>query len=69
MTLRLHDTATRTVREFSPLHPGKASLYLCGATVQAAPHIGHIRSGVNFDILIRWMRAAGLAAKIGRAHV
>jgi cysteinyl-tRNA synthetase len=66
VTLRLHDTATRTVREFSPLHPGKASLYLCGATVQAAPHIGHIRSGVNFDILIRWMRATGLAATFCR---
>jgi cysteinyl-tRNA synthetase len=66
VTLRLYDTATRAVREFSPLHPGQASLYLCGATVQAAPHIGHIRSGVNFDILIRWMRAAGLAATFCR---
>jgi cysteinyl-tRNA synthetase len=47
------------VREFSPLQPGKVSLYLCGATVQAPPHIGHIRSGVNFDILIRWLRASG----------
>jgi cysteinyl-tRNA synthetase len=35
------------------------SLYLCGATVQAPPHIGHIRSGVNFDILVRWLRASG----------
>jgi cysteinyl-tRNA synthetase len=59
VTLRLHDTATRSVREFSPLQPGKVSLYLCGATVQAPPHIGHIRSGVNFDILIRWLRASG----------
>ena len=59
MTLRLHDTATRTVHEFSPLVPGKVSLYLCGATVQAPPHIGHIRSGVNFDILVRWLRASG----------
>ena len=58
MTLRLHDTATRSVREFSPLTPGKASLYLCGATVQAPPHIGHIRSGLNFDILVRWLRAS-----------
>ncbi|HTA10968.1 MAG TPA: cysteine--tRNA ligase, partial [Streptosporangiaceae bacterium] len=58
MTLRLHDTATRSVREFSPLQPGKVSLYLCGATVQAPPHIGHIRSGVNFDILVRWLRAS-----------
>jgi len=55
----LHDTTTRSVREFFPLHPGKVSLYLCGATVQAPPHIGHIRSGVNFDILVRWLRAAG----------
>ncbi|HEY2284419.1 MAG TPA: cysteine--tRNA ligase [Streptosporangiaceae bacterium] len=66
MTLRLYDTAARAVREFSPLHPGQASLYLCGATVQAAPHIGHIRSGVNFDILVRWLRASGYAATLCR---
>jgi cysteinyl-tRNA synthetase len=59
MTLRLHDTAARAVREFASLTPGKASLYLCGATVQAPPHIGHIKSGVNFDILIRWLAASG----------
>ncbi len=59
VTLRLYDTATREVREFSPLIPGKASLYLCGATVQAPPHIGHIRSGVSFDILVRWLKASG----------
>jgi len=59
VTLRLHDTATRSEREFSPVVPGKASLYLCGATVQAPPHIGHIRSGVNFDILVRWLTASG----------
>jgi len=47
------------VREFSPVEPGKASLYLCGATVQAPPHIGHIRSGVSFDILVRWLRVSG----------
>ena len=58
VTLRLYDTATRTVREFSPLIPGKVSLYLCGATVQAPPHIGHIRSGVNFDIFVRWLKAS-----------
>ena len=59
MTLRLYDTATRAVRDFIPLVPGEASLYLCGATVQAAPHIGHIRSGVNFDVLTRWLTASG----------
>ncbi|HUJ07397.1 MAG TPA: cysteine--tRNA ligase [Streptosporangiaceae bacterium] len=60
MTLRLHDTATRSVREFVPLAQGRASLYLCGATVQAPPHIGHIRSGVSFDIAVRWLKASGL---------
>jgi cysteinyl-tRNA synthetase len=66
VTLRLYDTAARSVREFTPLQPGKASLYLCGATVQAPPHIGHIRSGVNFDILIRWLRASGYEATFCR---
>ncbi len=60
MTLRLYDTATRSVRDFLPVTPGKAGLYLCGATVQAPPHIGHIRSGVSFDILVRWLKVTGL---------
>jgi cysteinyl-tRNA synthetase len=59
VTLRLYDTATRSVRDFVPLEPGKASIYLCGATVQAAPHIGHLRSGLNFDILRRWLQYRG----------
>jgi cysteinyl-tRNA synthetase len=66
MTLRLHDTATRTVREFLPVTPGQAGLYLCGATVQAPPHIGHIRSGVSFDILVRWLRVSGLSVTFCR---
>ncbi len=57
--MRLHDTATRTVRELRPIVPGAVSLYLCGATVQAPPHIGHVRSGICFDILVRWLRASG----------
>jgi cysteinyl-tRNA synthetase len=59
VTLRLYDTATRSTRDFVPAEPGKASIYLCGATVQAPPHIGHIRSGVNFDILRRWLEHTG----------
>ncbi len=55
MTLRLHDTATRAVRDFVPLDEGKASIYLCGLTVQGPPHIGHLRSSVAFDILRRWL--------------
>jgi cysteinyl-tRNA synthetase len=57
--LHLYDTATRAVNRFVPITPGKVGIYLCGATVQAPPHIGHIRSGVNFDILRRWLMATG----------
>ncbi|GAA3729604.1 cysteine--tRNA ligase [Salinactinospora qingdaonensis] len=59
MSLRFYDTRARSVRDFAPLREGRVSLYLCGATVQAAPHIGHIRSGVNFDILRRWLTYLG----------
>ena len=57
--LKLYNTATRAVSEFTPLQSGKVGIYLCGATVQAPPHIGHVRSGVNFDILRRWLTASG----------
>jgi len=57
--LKLYDTKTRQVSQFKPLEKGKVGIYLCGATVQAPPHIGHIRSGVNFDILRRWFIASG----------
>ncbi|QYB01760.1 cysteine--tRNA ligase [Rhodococcus sp. USK10] len=57
MTLRLFDTETRALRDFAPLAPGHASVYLCGATVQGDPHIGHVRSGVAFDVLRRWLLA------------
>ena len=59
MTLRLYDSATRGVRDFVPLEAGKAGIYLCGLTVQSEPHVGHVRSGVNFDVLRRWMAATG----------
>ena len=56
--LHLYNTATRSLEKFKPINPGKVGIYLCGATVQAPPHIGHIRSGVNFDILRRWLLAS-----------
>ena len=59
MVLRIYDTAAREVRDFVPLEPGRVSIYLCGATVQAPPHVGHIRSGLVFDILQRWLVRSG----------
>jgi cysteinyl-tRNA synthetase len=60
VTLRLHDTATRTVRDFVPQTPGQVGIYLCGLTVQSVPHIGHLRSVVNYDVLRRWLLHTGL---------
>jgi cysteinyl-tRNA synthetase len=58
-SLTLYDTLTRTTSPFTPLKAGEVGIYLCGATVQAPPHIGHVRSGVNFDILRRWLTKSG----------
>ena len=58
-SLNLYDTKSRSVSAFKPIKKGEVGIYLCGATVQAPPHIGHIRSGVNFDILRRWLIANG----------
>lgn len=60
MALRLYDTATRSVRDFVPRTPGRASVYVCGLTVQSEPHVGHVRSAVAFDVLRRWLLAGGL---------
>src|SRR3954454_16857462 len=59
VTLRLYDPATREVRDFAPLEEGRAGIYLCGLTVQSEPHVGHVRSGVNFDVLRRWLTFRG----------
>jgi len=59
VSLRLYDTATRSVRDFVPRVPGEAGIYLCGLTVQSPPHIGHLRSAVNYDVLRRWLLHSG----------
>jgi cysteinyl-tRNA synthetase len=60
VTIRLYDTVTRAVRDFAPLVEGRAGIYLCGLTVQSEPHVGHVRSAVNFDLLRRWLAHRGL---------
>ncbi len=64
MSLRLYDTATREVRDFVPLRPGKVGVYHCGLTVQGAPHVGHIRKEVVFDVLRSWLEYAGFEVTI-----
>ena len=58
-SLRLYDTASRSVRPLDPVVPGQVSIYHCGLTVQSAPHLGHIRKEVVFDVLRRWLTRSG----------
>jgi cysteinyl-tRNA synthetase len=59
VNLRLYDTRTRALRDFTPLQPGKVTMYVCGATVQSPPHVGHVRFALSFDILRRWLLHQG----------
>ncbi|MBU1902394.1 MAG: class I tRNA ligase family protein, partial [Proteobacteria bacterium] len=60
MTLRLYNTASRMKEEFQPLEEGKVGIYVCGVTVYDLCHIGHARSVIVFDVLVRYLRAKGL---------
>jgi cysteinyl-tRNA synthetase len=61
VSIRLYDTSTQQLRDFVPITEGKVGIYVCGLTTQGAPHIGHVRFAVAFDILRRWLtRGHGL---------
>lgn len=55
VTLQIFDTATRELRDFEPVNPGKVGIYICGLTTQGSPHIGHLRFAVAFDVLRNWL--------------
>lgn len=57
--LRIYDTRTHRTSTFKPLTPGQVRIYVCGATVQSAPHIGHMRAAVAFDVVRRWLLRLG----------
>jgi cysteinyl-tRNA synthetase len=56
MPLRLHNTLSGRLEEFTPLVPGKVGMYVCGVTVYDRSHIGHARALVTFDVLFRYLR-------------
>ncbi|GGI48031.1 cysteinyl-tRNA synthetase [Agromyces flavus] len=59
MTVRLYDSKAQALRDFVPLEEGHVGMYVCGPTVQSAPHIGHLRSALVYDIMRRWFAARG----------
>ena len=66
MALELFDSKTQSVREFISLIPGQVSMYVCGPTVQSAPHLGHLRSALVYDLLLRWLEANGYSVNLVR---
>lgn len=58
--MRLFDTLTNSKRELIPRDPGKVSIYACGPTVYDAPHLGHARSALTYDVLRRYLEWRGL---------
>ncbi|MBX7160654.1 MAG: cysteine--tRNA ligase [Acidimicrobiia bacterium] len=61
--MRLYDTPARGVVEFEPLRPGHISMYVCGPTVYAPPHLGHGRMAISFDLIRRYLVFAGWDVK------
>jgi cysteinyl-tRNA synthetase len=59
MSLRFYNTATRTKEDFIPLREGEVGMYVCGVTVYDLCHIGHARSAIVFDVLVKYLRARG----------
>jgi cysteinyl-tRNA synthetase len=61
MSLRIYNTLSRELEEFSPLQPGQVRMYVCGMTVYDLCHIGHARMMMAFDVVQRWLRASDYA--------
>ncbi len=55
MALQIFDSKSQSLRQFAPLEAGKVGIYVCGPTVQSAPHVGHLRNAVAFDLIKNWL--------------
>ena len=61
MGLKFYNTLSRNVEDFKALSKGKVGIYVCGPTVYGDAHLGHAKSYVSFDILVRYLRYLGYA--------
>ena len=59
MSLRIYNTLSRAVEDFSPLVPGEVRMYVCGMTIYDLCHIGHARMMMAFDVVQRWLKVSG----------
>ncbi|GDY34673.1 cysteine--tRNA ligase [Acidovorax sp. NB1] len=59
MSLRIYNTLSRALEDFSPLEPGHVRMYVCGMTIYDLCHIGHARMMMAFDVVQRWLKSSG----------
>jgi cysteinyl-tRNA synthetase len=59
MPMRIHNTLTRRVEDFTPIEAGHVRMYVCGITVYDLCHMGHARMILAFDVIYRWLLARG----------
>jgi cysteinyl-tRNA synthetase len=59
MPIRIYNTLTKSKQPFEPVVPGKVQIYVCGPTVYDSCHVGHARSVIVFDVVVRYLRAMG----------
>lgn len=64
--LKIYNTLTKSKQEFKPIKLGKIGMYVCGVTVYDLCHIGHARTFVNFDVIVRYLRYSGYDVKYVR---
>lgn len=63
MKLQIYNTLTRRKENFEPLIPGRVHIYVCGPTVYGHAHIGHAKSFISFDVVVRYFRDLGYRVK------
>ena len=63
MALSLYNSLTRQKEEFKPIEPGHVGIYVCGPTVYGPPHLGHAKSYITFDVLVKHLRNSGLKVR------
>ncbi len=59
MSLRIHNTLSRALEDFTPIEAGHVRMYVCGMTIYDLCHIGHARMMMAFDVVQRWLKSSG----------
>jgi len=57
--MKVYNTLTRKKEELEPMKPGKINMFVCGPTVNGSPHLGHAKTFIQFDFIVKYLRYKG----------